>query len=66
MTILVLGLFREQIARVAGIQVLLPAPLALAGLAAAGLALAVVSVALAAWLPASKLSRQDPALAMRE
>ena len=66
LTILVLGLFREQIARAAGIQVLLPAPLALAGLAAAGLALAVVSVALAAWLPASKLSRQDPALAMRE
>jgi putative ABC transport system permease protein len=60
------GLFREQIARATGIQILLPSPLALAGLAAAGLVLAVVSVALAAWLPASKLSQQEPALAMRE
>ena len=60
------GLFREPIAAATGIQILLPSPLTLAGLAAAGLALAVVSVALAAWLPASKLSQQEPALAMRE
>jgi putative ABC transport system permease protein len=65
-TILVVGLFRDQIAGTTGIQILLPPPLTLAGLAAAGLALAVVSVAVAAWLPASKLSQQEPALAMRE
>jgi putative ABC transport system permease protein len=66
LAILAASLFREQIARVAGILILLPAPLALAGLAAAGLGLAVVSVTLAAWLPASRLSQMEPALAMRE
>jgi putative ABC transport system permease protein len=66
LTILVSGLFRDQISRVAGVQLLLPAPLALAGLAAAGLALAVATVTLAAWLPASRLTQQEPALAMRE
>jgi putative ABC transport system permease protein len=66
LVILAASLFGEQIAHATGIQFLLPSPLALAGLAGAGLVLAVVSVALAAWLPASKLSQQEPALAMRE
>lgn len=66
LTILAAGLFREQLAHATGIQILMPEPLVLAGLAAAGLVLAVVSVTLAAWLPASRLSRQEPALAMRE
>jgi putative ABC transport system permease protein len=66
LAILAAGLFREPIARATGIQIVLPAPLALAALAAAGLLLAVVSVTLAAWLPASRLSQQEPALAMRE
>jgi putative ABC transport system permease protein len=66
LAILVAGLFGEQIARATSIQIALPAPLTLAGWAAAGLVLALVSVTLAAWLPASRLSRQEPALAMRE
>jgi putative ABC transport system permease protein len=66
LTILAADLFREQIARVTGVQLLLPDPLALAGLAAAGLALTMLNVTVAAWLPASRLSQQEPALAMRE
>ena len=64
--ILLAGLFGEQIAHATSIQISLPAPLVLAGLAAAGLLLTVASVVLAAWLPASKLSKEEPALAMRE
>lgn len=60
------ALFEEQIIQITGIQIALPAVLPLLGLVTAGLALAVASVAVAAWLPASKLSQQEPALAMRE
>lgn len=66
LAILVASLFRDPIARVTNIQILLPPPLALAGLAVAGLVFAVMTVTLAAWLPASRLSQQEPALAMRE
>jgi putative ABC transport system permease protein len=66
LAILAASLFREQIAAATGIQVALPAPLVLGGLAVAGLALAVVSVSLAAWFPASRLSKREPALSMRE
>jgi len=66
LVILLAGLFGEQIAHATNIQISLPAPLALAGLAAAGLLLTIASVVLAAWLPASRLSKEEPALAMRE
>ena len=66
LAIVTAGLFGEQIAATTSIQISLPAPLALAGWASAGLLLAVGSVVLAAWLPASKLSKEEPALAMRE
>ncbi len=66
LVILLAGLFGEQIAHATNIQISLPAPLALAGLAAAGLLLTVASVVLAAWLPAARLSKEEPALAMRE
>jgi putative ABC transport system permease protein len=66
LAILAAALFGEQIALATNIQIILPAPLVLAGWATAGLALAVVSVTLAAWLPASRLSQEEPALAMRE
>ncbi len=66
LVILLAGLFGEQIAHATNIQISLPAPLALAGLAAAGLLLTVASVVLAAWLPASRLSKEEPALAMGE
>lgn len=66
LTVVAAALFEEQIARVAGIQILLPSAPVLAGLVAAGLALAMLSVMAAAWIPASRVSRQEPALAMRE
>ncbi len=66
LAVLAAGLFQERIAQGTGILITLPSPLQLLGLAAAGLALAVLSVAVAAWIPASRLSRQEPALAMRE
>jgi putative ABC transport system permease protein len=66
LAVLIAGLFGAQIAGATGIHIALPGPLALAGWAIAGLALAVGSVVLAAWLPASRLSQQEPALAMRE
>jgi len=59
-------LLGEPLARALGIRIALPAPAPLVGLLAAGLALAVLSVALAAWIPTSRLSRQEPALTMRE
>jgi putative ABC transport system permease protein len=60
------GLFQEQISRLLNIQIALPSPLPLIGLAAAGLVLALVSVTVAAWIPSVRLSRQEPALTMRE
>jgi len=66
LAIAVVGLFGQEIALQTGIQLALPPPLILVGLAAAGLALAVVSVTVAAWLPARRLSKEEPALAMRE
>jgi putative ABC transport system permease protein len=66
LVVLVAGLFQEQITHAVNIQITLPPPLLLLALAAAGLALALVSVTVAAWIPASRLSRQEPALAMRE
>jgi putative ABC transport system permease protein len=66
LAILAASLFGEQIARATNIQIALPAPLLLAAWAAAGLGLAVASVTLAAWIPASRLSQQEPAIAMRE
>ena len=66
LAVLAAGLFQEQIAEAAGIFIMLPPAPILAGLIAAGLALAVLSVAVAAWIPASRLSQQEPALAMRE
>ena len=60
------GLWHEEVVRLTGLQVGLPSAPALVGLAAMGLALAVLSVLVAAWLPASRISRQEPALSMRE
>ena len=66
LTVLSTWLFQEQIARLLDIQIALPPLLLLLGLAATGLALALVSVTVAAWIPSVRLSRQEPALTMRE
>jgi putative ABC transport system permease protein len=66
LAIVAAGLFAGQIARVAGIQIALPPPSLLLGLVIMGLVLAVLSVTVAAWIPVSRLSRQEPAIAMLE
>ena len=66
LVILAASLFQEEIAKQVGILIDLPSPPLLLGLAVAGLAFALLSVTVAAWIPASRLSRQEPALAMRE
>jgi putative ABC transport system permease protein len=63
---LAIYLFRRLIMTSLGVPFLLPSPAALAAQIGAGLLLAMVSVFLAALLPAIKVSRQDPAVAMRE
>ena len=63
---LAIYLFRRLIMTSLGVPFLLPEPGALALQVGVGLLLAMISVMLAALLPAIKISRQDPAVAMRE
>ncbi|MCL7453705.1 MAG: FtsX-like permease family protein [Anaerolineae bacterium] len=64
--VLALYLFRRLIINSLGVPFLLPPPGLLALQIGIGLLLAMFSVFLAALLPAIKISRQDPAIAMRE
>jgi putative ABC transport system permease protein len=66
LAVLVVFLFRKLISVSLGIPFLLPSPGTLIVQIAIGLLLALFSVNLAALLPAIKISRQDPAIAMRE
>ena len=66
LTVLATYLFRRLIVVSLGIPFLLPAPLSLLAQVAGGLAAALGSVTVAAMLPAYRISRQDPAAAMRE
>lgn len=59
-------LFRNRIISTLGYPFLFPAPLTLLGLLIAGLGLALLSVLVAALIPALRMSRKEPALAMRE
>ena len=59
-------LFRNFLVASLGIPFLLPSVPSLLALNGGGLALALGSVTLAALLPAYRISRQDPAMAMRE
>jgi len=63
---LAIFLFRNLIMYSLDIPFLLPSPVSLLIQIGAGLLLALISVNLAAFLPAYKISRQDPAIAMRE
>jgi putative ABC transport system permease protein len=60
------ALFRSLIVTSMGIPFLLPSPGAIAVPLIGGLVLSLVSVSLAALIPALRVSRQDPAFAMRE
>jgi putative ABC transport system permease protein len=66
LTVLSTYLFRNLIVHSMGLPFLLPSPLALLVQVTGGLAVALVSVTVAAMLPAYRISRQDPAAAMRE
>ena len=59
-------LFRDLLVRSLGIPFLFPSLPSLATLVGGGLVLALSGVTLAAFIPAYRVSRQDPALAMRE
>jgi ABC-type antimicrobial peptide transport system permease subunit len=63
---LAIFLFRNLIMVSLEIPFLLPSPVSLALQLGAGLLLALFSVNLAALFPAFRISRQDPAIAMRE
>jgi len=63
---LAIYLFRKLIMTSLGVPFLLPPPGSLALQIGIGLLLAMFSVFLAALLPAIRISRQDPAIAMRE
>jgi ABC-type antimicrobial peptide transport system permease subunit len=65
-TVLATYLFRQALMSSLGLPFLLPAPGTLLVQVAAGLVLALGSVALAAFFPAYRISRLDPAVAMRE
>jgi len=65
-TILSTYLFRNLIVYRLSLPFLMPSPLALLAQVAGGLAVALLSVTVAAMLPAYRISRQDPANAMRE
>jgi putative ABC transport system permease protein len=66
LTVTATYLFRNLIVFSLGIPFLLPSPLSLLGQVAGGLGVALASVTVAAMLPAYRISRQDPAAAMRE
>jgi putative ABC transport system permease protein len=63
---LAVSLFRNLLVTSLGIPFLLPSLPGLLVLVTGGLAVALLSVALAALIPAYRISRQDPAVAMRE
>jgi len=66
LAVLAIYLFRRLIMTSLGVPFLLPSPGSLAIQIGTGLVLTILSVFLAALLPAIKVSRQDPAIAMRE
>ncbi|NLG26944.1 MAG: FtsX-like permease family protein, partial [Chloroflexi bacterium] len=66
LAVLAIYLFRQLIMVSLGVPFLLPAAGPLALQIGIGLGIAMLSVVLAALLPAIRISRQDPAIAMRE
>lgn len=63
---LVVYLFRSALMASFGVPFLFPSIVSLAGLAAGGIVLSLACVMLAAFVPAFRISQQEPALAMRE
>jgi putative ABC transport system permease protein len=65
LTALAVLLFRDEIVQSVGLPLSSPSPVALLVLALGSLAVALASVTLAALFPALRISRQEPAVAMR-
>jgi putative ABC transport system permease protein len=63
---LAIYLFRNLIVTLAGFPFLFPSLLDLLPLALGGMAVVLIGITIAALIPALRVSRQDPALAMRE
>jgi putative ABC transport system permease protein len=59
-------LFRNLLVSALGFPILLPSPASLLGLVVAGLLIALAVAAVAAFVPALRASRQEPAVSMRE
>jgi putative ABC transport system permease protein len=59
------ALFRDEIVQSVGLPLASPPPLALLLLASESLAVALIGTSLAVLFPAWRISRQDPAVAMR-
>jgi putative ABC transport system permease protein len=66
LTVLVVYLFRQLIINTLGIPFLLPEPGSLFAQVTGGMVLALFTVTIAAFFPAYQISRQEPAIAMRE
>ncbi|MFN2227520.1 MAG: ABC transporter permease [Anaerolineae bacterium] len=66
LAVLIIGLFGPQIATLANIHVHLPPGPVLLAMSAGGLVLALLTVTPAVWLPARRISAEEPSLAMRE
>jgi len=66
LTVSVIILFRSLIIHILNIPFLFPPILVLAVQVAGGLLLALLTITLAAFIPAYRISRQEPAIAMRE
>ena len=66
LTVSVIILFRSLIIHILNIPFLFPPILVLAVQVAGGLLLALLTITLAAFIPAYRISRQEPAVAMRE
>jgi ABC-type lipoprotein release transport system permease subunit len=62
----VVELFHGLLVSQLGFTILLPSVWGLAGLIVAGLLIALAVAAVAAFVPALRASRQEPAMAMRE
>ena len=66
LTVLAFLTFRNQLATTIGLPFILPELPSLLGQIVIGLGVTLLSVALAAFIPAYRISHQDPAVAMRE
>lgn len=66
LAVLVIGLFGAQLATMANIHIQLPPTPLLLAMSAGGLVLALLTVTPAVWVPARRISAEEPSLAMRE